>query len=65
MKLDGVVPTAVLLVVVCLLTFIAGGIIGGLIGLLKAKYNANEFFGEYDVHLCGAGIYELSAADIF
>ena len=43
LKLDGVVPTAVLLVVVCLLTFIAGGIIGGLIGLLKAKYNANEF----------------------
>ncbi|MBE6905241.1 MAG: ABC transporter permease [Ruminococcaceae bacterium] len=43
LKLDGVVPTPVLLVVVCVLTFLAGGAVGGLIGFLKARYHANEF----------------------
>lgn len=43
LKLDGVVPTPVLLVVVCVFTFLAGGAVGGLIGFLKARYRANEF----------------------
>lgn len=32
-----------LLVVVCLATAVAGGLIGALIGFLKAHYKANEF----------------------
>jgi len=43
LKLDGLIPTGLLLAVVCLLTFIAGGLVGGLIGFLKARFNANEF----------------------
>lgn len=43
LNLDGVVPNFILLTIVCILTFIAGGIVGGLIGFLKARYNANEF----------------------
>lgn len=43
LNLDGVVPNFILLIIVCILTFIAGGIVGGLIGFLKARYNANEF----------------------
>lgn len=41
--LQGRVPTVVLLVVVCILTLLAGGLVGALIGFLKARYNANEF----------------------
>jgi simple sugar transport system permease protein len=33
----------VLLVIVCILTLLAGGLVGALIGFLKARYNANEF----------------------
>ena len=43
LKLDGKVPTLVLLVIVCLATALAGGLIGALIGFLKAHYKANEF----------------------
>jgi len=43
LKLDGVLPNFLLLIIVCILTLIAGGIIGGLIGYLKSRYNANEF----------------------
>lgn len=43
LKMDGIVPTPVLLLIVIVLTFAAGGLIGGLIGFLKARYNANEF----------------------
>lgn len=43
LQLDGKVPTAVLLVVVCLGTALAGGLVGALIGFLKARYRANEF----------------------
>lgn len=41
--LEGHIPTPLLLIVVAILTFIAGGLVGGAIGLLKAKFNANEF----------------------
>lgn len=43
LNLDGKVPTAVLLIIVCLTTALAGGLIGALIGFLKARYQANEF----------------------
>lgn len=43
LQLEGKVPTWLLLIIVCTLTFIAGGLVGGLIGFLKAYYNANEF----------------------
>lgn len=41
--LQGILPTPILLVVVCVLTAIGGGLVGGIIGFLKAKYGANEF----------------------
>lgn len=43
LKLDGKVPAAVLLLLVCLAAAFAGGLIGALIGFLKARYHANEF----------------------
>ncbi|WP_411682430.1 ABC transporter permease [Clostridium thailandense] len=43
LKLQGVMPIPLLLTVVCILTFIGGGMVGALIGYLKAKFNANEF----------------------
>lgn len=43
LNLDGKVPAAVLLIVVCLTTALAGGLIGALIGFLKAHFQANEF----------------------
>ena len=43
LQLDGKVPTFVLLLVVLVCTVIAGGLIGALIGYLKAKRGANEF----------------------
>ena len=36
-------PTPVLILVVLVCSFLAGGLIGALIGLAKAKFNANEF----------------------
>ncbi|KUO67715.1 MAG: ABC transporter permease [Clostridia bacterium BRH_c25] len=43
LKLEGRVPTVILLIIVCILTLLAGGMVGALIGFLKARYNANEF----------------------
>jgi simple sugar transport system permease protein len=43
LKLEGKVPTVILLIIVCVLTLLAGGMVGALIGFLKARYNANEF----------------------
>ncbi|MEY8353712.1 ABC transporter permease [Lachnospiraceae bacterium 54-53] len=43
LQLDGKVPTAVLLILVCLTAAVAGGLLGALIGFLKARYRANEF----------------------
>ena len=43
LQLDGRLPTPLLLFVVCLLTVAAGGLIGGGIGYLKARFGANEF----------------------
>ena len=43
LQLDGKVPTALLLILVCLTTALAGGLMGALIGFLKARYKANEF----------------------
>jgi len=43
LQLDGKVPTALLLIIVCAVTAAAGGLVGALIGLLKARYKANEF----------------------
>lgn len=41
--LQDILPTPLLLIVVCVLTAIGGGLVGGIIGFLKAKYGANEF----------------------
>jgi len=43
LQLDGKVPTAVLLILVCLTAALAGGLMGALIGFLKARFKANEF----------------------
>jgi simple sugar transport system permease protein len=43
LQLDGKVPTFVLLLVVLVCTAVSGGLIGALIGYLKAKRGANEF----------------------
>lgn len=43
LQLQGVVSQPVLLLIVCILTLIGGGLVGGLIGFLKARFNANEF----------------------
>jgi len=43
LRLDGKVPTAVLLLTVMVCTAAAGGLIGALIGYLKARHGANEF----------------------
>ncbi|MEG0779465.1 MAG: ABC transporter permease [Oscillospiraceae bacterium] len=43
LALEGTVPAPLLLVAVCLATFLAGGAVGATIGFLKARYNANEF----------------------
>ena len=43
LQLQGVVSQPVLLIIVCLATFAGGGLIGGFIGFLKARFNANEF----------------------
>lgn len=43
LQLGGVVPTPVLLLLVMLGTFLAGGLVGGLIGFAKARFQANEF----------------------
>lgn len=41
--LQNVIPTWMLLLIVMIGAFIAGAVVGGLIGLAKAKFNANEF----------------------
>lgn len=41
--LQNVIPTWMLLLIVMLGSFAAGAVVGGLIGLAKAKFNANEF----------------------
>lgn len=41
--LQGKIPGGLVLVVIALLTILAGGLWGGMIGWLKAKFNANEF----------------------
>ncbi|PKM72816.1 MAG: ABC transporter permease [Firmicutes bacterium HGW-Firmicutes-16] len=41
--LGGVVPTVPLIIILLIAVFIAGGAVGALIGLAKAKCNANEF----------------------
>ncbi|MFT4008129.1 MAG: ABC transporter permease [Lacrimispora sp.] len=43
LQLDGKVPNALLLILVCLASALAGGLMGALIGFLKARYKANEF----------------------
>lgn len=43
LQLEGRVPAPLLLVIVCILTFISGGLVGAFIGFLKAHYRANEF----------------------
>ncbi len=43
LQLDGKVPGALLLILVCLTSALAGGLMGALIGFLKARYKANEF----------------------
>lgn len=41
--LEGKMPGALALVIIMAVTIIAGGLWGGIIGWLKAKFNANEF----------------------
>ena len=43
LALGGVVPTPLLILIVLLASFCAGGVVGALIGLAKAKCGANEF----------------------
>lgn len=43
LRLDGKMPEALLLILVCLSSALAGGLMGALIGFLKARYKANEF----------------------
>ncbi len=43
LQLDGKVPTALLLLLACATAALAGGLMGALIGFLKARYKANEF----------------------
>lgn len=43
LKLDGIVPTPVLLFLSLVGACVFGGIVGAIIGFLKAKYGANEF----------------------
>ncbi|MBQ0037150.1 MAG: ABC transporter permease [Clostridiales bacterium] len=43
LALQGKVPTFVLLLIVLVASFAAGGAVGGLIGAAKAKFKANEF----------------------
>ncbi|MCH3907138.1 MAG: ABC transporter permease [Sphaerochaeta sp.] len=43
LSLGGKIPQPLLLVLVAVASFAAGGAVGALIGLVKAKFNANEF----------------------
>ena len=43
LALGGKVPTFLLILIVMVLTFAAGGAVGALIGFFKARFNANEF----------------------
>lgn len=43
LALQDIVPTPILLILAMLGAFIAGAVVGALIGLAKAKFNANEF----------------------
>lgn len=43
LRLGGVLPTGLLILLVMVCTFLAGGLVGALIGFAKARFHANEF----------------------
>ena len=43
LQLGGVLPTGLLILLVMVCTFLAGGVVGALIGFAKARFQANEF----------------------